>query len=705
MGPTHFWLPAHVAVRRLQATIQASLRGSRGRWAARNLPLALLAVLGAAALGLTLWAGTCGFEGCPTEAELRAFRPAEGGRILDREGELIGRIDPVRRLVVPLDRIPEHVRSAFIAVEDRRFREHRGIDLRSAFRALWRNTASLDVREGSSTITMQAARSAFLSHWEGERSWRRKLIELVLAERLEQALDKDRILELYLNVIYLGDDTYGVEAASRHWFGKSVADLSLAQAAALAALPRAPVHYDLRRQPARATERRDLVLTLMAEQGYITIEEAAHARRERLLPAPRGWTPAAEDGWAAEMTRQFLDSVLDPMQARRGDLVVLTTFDAEAQAAAERAASRAPWRRGRGPEVALVALDPRSGELRAVTGGREFLPGSFNRAVAAHRQAGSAFKPFVYLAALEAGLTPATLVDDEPVEIEEAGKLWRPANADDAYLGPVTLRRALARSANAATVRVSQAIGPASVVEAARRVGIRSPLKAVPSVALGSFEVTPLELAAAYAPFANGGLAVQPSFVVRVEDRNGKLLWESAPSDPVRVIDPRDAFLLNSMLQSAVDEGTGGAVRAGGVHVPMGGKTGTTNDNRDAWFVGFTPTLVAAAWVGDDARRPLGGQSWGASLAAPLWADFYRSGWADREEEVEGWPAPDGMVQVAIDAETGLLAGQFCPVTRVEWFRSGTEPDQECEEHAEGMFVFLEDVGRQIGKVFSDIFD
>jgi penicillin-binding protein 1A len=354
--------------------------------------------------------------------------------------------------------------------------------------------------------------------------------------------------------------------------------------------------------------------------------------------------------------------------------------------------------------MALVAIDPRNGELRAVAGGREFLPGGFNRAVAAHRQAGSAFKPFVYLAALEAGLTPATVVDDEPVEVEESGKLWQPANAGDEYLGPVTLRRALARSANAATVRVSQAVGPASVVQVARRMGISSPLKAVPSVALGSFEVTPLELAAAYAPFANGGFAVQPSFVLRIEDRRGKVLWEAEPTDPVRAIDPRDAFLLNSMLQSAVDEGTGSAVRARGVNVQMGGKTGTTNDNRDAWFVGFTPTLVAAVWVGDDARRPLGGRAWGASLAAPIWADFYRTGWEDREEG-DGWSAPRGLVQVTIDAETGLLAGRFCPLTRVEWFREGTEPDRECDEHREGMFVFLEDVGKKIGKVFSDIFD
>ena len=702
MGPTQFWLPAREVIERVAAAAGTWLRGPRGRWAARNLPLALLAALGAVALGFTVWAGTCGFEGCPSVAELRAFRPAEGGRILDREGELLGRIDPVRRLVVPLDQIPERVRAAFIAVEDRRFLEHDGIDLRSAFRALWRNAASLDVREGSSTITMQAARTAFLPHWEGERSWRRKLLELVLAERLEQALSKDEILQLYLNVIYLGDDTYGVEAASRHWFGKSVTQLSLPEAAALAALPRAPAHYDLRRQPGRATERRNLVLTLMAEQGFITDDEAEAARRERLRPAPRGWSPAAEDGWAAEMTRGLVDSVLGPGRKRLGDLVVFTTFDAAAQQVADRVGRRRG--RMRGPEMALVALDPGTGELRAVAGGREFLPGGFNRAVAAHRQAGSAFKPFVYLAALEAGLTPATLVDDEPVEIEEAGKVWRPANADDAYLGPVTLRRALARSANAATVRVSQAVGPASVVQAARRMGIVSPLRAVPSVALGSFEVTPLELAAAYAPFANGGYAVQPSFVLRIEDRRGQVLWEAEPTEPVRAIDARDAFLLNSMLQSAVDEGTGSAVRARGVHVQMGGKTGTTNDNRDAWFVGFTPTLVAAVWVGDDARRPLGGRAWGASLAAPIWADFYRTGWEGREES-DGWPVPEGLVQVTIDAETGMLAGQFCPVTRVEWFREGTEPDRECDEHREGMFVFLEDIGKKIGKVFSDIFD
>ncbi len=690
------------------ASLQSSLATLRGRLPAliaapgfrRVAARPLLALAAAAAAGVVAggaWLGSCGFDGCPSAEELRTWRPPEGGRILDRNGELLGRVESVRRVVVPLDRVPRHVRAAFIAVEDRRFFRHDGVDLRSTLRAAWRNAAAMDVREGSSTITMQAARSAFLTEYEGERSLRRKLLELVLARRLERALPKDRILELYLNVIYLGDDTYGVEAASRHWFGKGVDELSLAEGATLAAMPRAPAHYDPRRAPERARERRDLVLSLMVEQGFLTQEAAAAAARQPLRAARNGWAPEAPDNWAAAMARAFADSVLDG--GRPGDLVIATTFDLAAQRAAEQAV------RGSGrAEAALVALDPSSGALRAVAGGRRFLPGGYNRALDARRQPGSAFKPFVYAAAIEAGYTTASAVDDEPVEVRSGGTVWRPANASGEYLGRVTLRHALARSANAATVRVSQDVGPRRVVETARRLGIRSPLEPVPAVALGSFEVTPLELAGAYAPFANGGQAVSPHYVERIEDADGRVLWQAEPEAPRQVLDPRDAYLVHSMLESAIEEGTGWVVRARGVSVPMAGKTGTTNDNVDAWFVGYTPTLVAAVWVGHDERRPLGSRGSGSALAAPIWAEFYRAGW-DADAQDGAWTPPEGIVPAVIDAETGLLAGEYCPTTRVEWFRAGTQPTEYCDQHDSPIVTVFESIGEAIGRVFGGLFD
>jgi penicillin-binding protein 1A len=684
-----------LAARRGAIAREISARPALRRLLGRPL-LVAGAGLGVGVAGAAAWVGSCGFEGCPSTAELRAWLPPEGGRILDRNGELLGRVSSVRRLTVPLDQVPQHVREAFIAVEDRRFLEHAGVDLRSTIRAAWRNTAALDVREGSSTITMQAARSAFLTEYEGQRSLRRKLLEVVLARRLERALDKDEILGLYLNVIYLGDDTYGVGAASRHWFGKPVSELSLAEGAMLAALPRAPARYDPRSAPTRAVERRNLVLSLMVEQGFITADEAERASARPLKAARAGWQPEAPDNWAAAMVRDFADSVLKGRV--HGDLVIATTFDLAAQRAAEKAV------RGAGSaEAALAALDPRSGALRAVAGGRLYHPTGFNRALEARRQPGSAFKPFVYAAAIEAGYTTASAVDDEPVEVRSGNDIWRPANASGSYLGRVTLRHALARSANAATVRVSQDVGPAAVVETARRLGLRSPLQAVPAVALGSFEVTPLELVTAYAPFANGGSAVTPWFVERIEDAHGKVLWEAQPEPPRPALDPRDAFLVHSMLQSAVDEGTGWVVRARGVAVPMGGKTGTTNDNMDAWFVGYTPSLAAAVWVGHDERTPLGNRGQGGVLAAPIWADFYRAGWNGDGDA--GWAPPEGIVPAVIDDETGLLAGEWCPTTRVEWFRAGTQPTEPCEEHDMPITSVFGSLGEAVGKLFGGLFD
>jgi len=674
----------------------------------------LLLVLGLTfLLVLISWVGTCGYYGCPSTAQIQAFRPSEGSRVLDRSGKPIGRLTYVRRINVSVNNVPRSVRAAFIATEDRRFYYHGGVDWRSAGRALARNLSEISVREGFSTITMQVVRNAFLPHLSNQRSLRRKLIELELARRLERTLGKQQILETYLNVIYLGNGTYGVEAASRDLFGKSVGRVSLAEAATLAGLAKGPSLYAPRRHPDRARARRDLVLSLMAQEGYITPELAARTKQEPLQLAPAEWRPPQDRSYALDPIREAVDSVLGRDAATAGDLVVHSTLDAEAQQAAERAVriqgaaiQRQASRAGSKAEIegAMVALDPRTGEIRALVGGRKSVRRGFNRALAARRQPGSAFKPFVYAAALAAGYSPATILDDSPVEIEDVGRIWRPENFGGEYGGPLTLRRALMRSANAATVRLSQAVGERRIAALAQRSGIRSPMSAVPALALGALEVTPLELVAAYAPFANGGTRVQPYIVSRIEAADGTVLWQAPPRQSEQVLGRAEAFQITSMLQSVVDGGTGRVLRRMGVRGPVAGKTGTTNNGTDVWFIGYTPTLVAGFWFGYDSPRPISSNASGGRLAAPAWATFYLNGWHERSPS-GSWRAPRGLVERTIDASNGDLANQWCPDTQREWFKAGTEPTTICRTHDAPLLDQLEELGRKIGKALERIFE
>ena len=683
-------------------------------WGRRQwLPLTALAVAVLAVITLDAWLATCGFSGCPDRTAIRAYRPTEGGRILDRTGEVLGRITPVRRANVPLSAVPVHVRLAFIATEDRRFYQHNGLDWRGIGRASVRNTAALGVREGFSTITMQAVRNTFLAGRFRQRSFSRKLMEMRYARLLEQHLTKDEILQLYLNVIYLGNGVYGVEGASRDLFGKGVDKVTLAEGAMLAALPKAPSVYTPRRDPRRARARRDLVLSLMMREGYIDTARARTAAAQPLRIAKDEWERfASNEPSALTAVRAVVDSIVRKVGIEaEGDLIITTTLDITAQRAADRAVARRAaviqresnaWNRRQIGEVqgAMVALDVHTGEIRALVGSSRYERGGFNRALSAKRQPGSAFKPFVYLAALESDLTPATMVDDEPLEVRDAGRLWIPANYGHEYAGRMTFRSALATSSNVAAVRVSRAIGEARVVEAARRSGIQSPLQPVPAIALGAMEVTPVELVAAYAPFSNGGYRVTPHLVSRIETADGELLWSTRPAR-TPVLDPRDAFQITSMLRSVVDEGTGTAIRAAGIGTPVAGKTGTTNDGADVWFVGYTPTLVAGFWFGYDTRRSISGNANGGRHAAPAWADFYRAGWKE-DAESDGWRVPGGMRREMIDVETGLIAQEWCPVTRVEWFKAGTEPVEYCEEH-DHLDGWMGDFGSRIGRLLRRI--
>ena len=648
------------------------------------LPFAMVLV---AIWSFNIWLGTCGLEGCPSPASIRAFQPSEGGRILDRNGVLIGRLAVVRRVNVPLSAVPKHVQAAFIATEDRRFYEHNGLDWRALFRAMFRNVGAFGVREGFSTITMQVAHNSFLSKRYNGRSLRRKLVELRITRLLERELSKDQILEHYLNVIYLGNGVNGVEAASRDLFGVSVGQLTVAQGAMLAGLPKAPSSYSPRHDRLRAITRRNLVLGLMTEQGYLSSSIADRAKSERLRIAAEEWKPSfVDEPSAMDAVRAVVDSVM-PDLLKEGDVTVITTLDFTLQHAADRNVVRqaaAITRETRDAfghvsepaQGAYVALDPNTGDIVALVTGHRTQRGQFDRAISAHRQPGSAFKPFVYAAAMRAGWPPSTLVDDEPIEVDIGRTVWRPANYNNDYHGTETMRQALIASDNSATVRVSRTIGESSVITAARNNGIVSHLDPVPSIALGAEEVTPLEIVTAYAPFGNGGYRVRPRLVAKILAPDGTVLRDFQRGARVPAMDPRDAYEVTSMLRGVVDFGTGHAIRDAGITSPIAGKAGT-----DVWFVGFSPTLVAGIWFGYDTPRPISTNAAGGRLAAPAWAEIYRTGW--REPRGGNWTVPPGMVWAIIDPETGQLATEWCPHRVREAFKPNALPQEPCALHSE----------------------
>lgn len=676
--------------RRSWRTLLRPLR--RVHWSRRRVMFALAFLVIGIAIPATWWT-TCGFDGCPTMAELQTWRPTEGGAVLDVNGQLIGPLVAVKRVNVPLSKVPLTVQKAFIAVEDRRFRSHHGVDWRGVARATLVNIRALGVREGASTISMQLAKNVFLAHRASERSFGRKFLEWRYAGLLENALTKDQILERYLNAIYLGNGVFGVEGASRDLFGKSVANISLAEAAMLAGLPKAPSSYSPRRDRERARARRDVVLTILEREHVAPRAAIVAALAFDVRIMVEEWSPSrTTDSWALELARTAVDSLRAkgsiPAGLTNANLVVRTTFDRKAQRAAERAvargasqidAERGVWM-GSGEasaQGALVALDPATGAIRALVGGRRVERKGFNRALNARRQPGSAFKPFVYVTALQRGYTTATMVEDEPISIQAGSDVWTPANFDEEYGGRITLRQALVRSANAATVRVSRDIGIERVANTAQQLGIQSTLPNVPALALGSGEVTPIELTTAYAAFGNGGYRVTPHMLMSVDDAFGRKLWRGQTPSTIQVLDSSDAFLVTSMMRSVVDEGTGRAVRSAGIKGPVAGKTGTTNDGADVWFVGYTPTLVAAVWFGLDTPQPLGGSATGGHFAAPAWSEFVRDGWHSPSRDT-AWQPPRSLLPLQIDVASGTIASDWCGESRREWFKPGSEPHDQC---------------------------
>jgi penicillin-binding protein 1A len=607
------------------------------------LLLAVLAVAGVAVAAYVYWP-----TDLPPAKALEEYAPSVGSRVYADDDEFLTEFQAEKRIFVPLQQIPAALRNAIIAVEDARFYSHFGVDVRGILRAAYANFRHGRVVEGGSTITQQLAKVLFLTP---DRSFSRKVKEALLAFELEKRYSKDRLLELYLNQVYMGHGAFGVEAAARMYFGKSVQDLTLPEAAMLAALPRSPGNYSPFERPELAQRRRAIVVGRLLEHGYISEAEAKATNR-----APLGLVPSERRRGSGQYFLEYLQQSLEAKYGSdvlyKSGLAIYTTLDPVLQRAAEQAlrdglqslAGRQGARaaaRGKGgtapvaPEGAVVVLEAATGYVKALIGGDDFARTEFNRALHAHRQPGSAFKPFVYLAALEAGHAPTEILDDSPVRYVSAGKVWAPENYDGKFRGPVTLQQALEESINVPTIRLLEEIGVSPVIEAARRAGIQSPLPHDLTLALGSGDVTLLELTAAYGTFANQGIRMEPLMVRYVTDAQGRLVEENIPQGR-EAIDPGVANRLTEMLRGVVERGSGVGARV--LERPLAGKTGTTNDFSNAWFVGYTPSIVAGVWVGHDRPRSLGHDETGARAALPIWVAVMRT--ALRGQPVEDFPAP-----------------------------------------------------------------
>jgi penicillin-binding protein 1B len=628
---------------------------------------------------------------------LRNAQPVDG---LELEGEVLtGGADQSgedHRPIRLADLSPLLV-NAVLAAEDHRFFDHRGLDIYGLARAGWANLRAGRVRQGGSTITQQLVKIRLLTP---QRTLARKLQEAWLATLVEWRYSKDQILEAYLNEVYLGQRgtlaIRGVGAAARAYFTKEPHQLTAGEAALLAGMLRAPNTYSPVVDPARARDRRDSILARMHELRML--DDNAHARAQRepirafAQPGPGQMAPYFADHVRQEIERRFDENALKDRQITR----VFTTLDPPLQRFAENAIARGldrletstprlrrPDQRAR-LQAVLVALDPSTGEIRAFVGGRDYRASQFNRAAHARRQPGSAFKPFVYLAALRARdgaprFTAASFVDDAPLTLQVDRKPWTPRNYDDRYEGRVSVRRALEQSLNSATVRLAQAVGPATVLETARALGIAGSMAPVPAIALGVFEVTPLELARAYAAFANGGVRPEAVTAVRAlsgADPAGVPGGHEGP--PQAVISPAEAYLMTSLLGGVMRSGTGAPAQALGVPGEIAGKTGTTNDGRDAWFVGYSSRLLAVVWVGFDQDDAHGLN--GAQAALPIWADFMKQ--ALEAYPSPPFPIPPGLSIAEIDPTSGKRASASCPLVTREVFLTGTEPPA-CDEHGQ----------------------
>ena len=613
----------------------------------------------------------------PQIRELENYEPSAVTQVYSADRVLLAELFLEKRTPVPISQVPAYLKAALIATEDRQFYRHSGIDLRGILRAVVKDIRAGQFVEGASTITQQLAKTLFLTP---EKTIIRKIKEAILAIQLERRYTKDELLALYLNQIYFGSGAYGVESASRLYFGRPAAQMDLAQCALIAGLPQAPSRYSPLVNPDLAKKRRDLVLAIMRNQAIISPAQYQQAVNEPVA-AESPAAARANAPYFLQYIRPLLEAAVGPSLLYKGGLTVHTTLSHGIQQAAEKAiASALETLAGRmssaeknraAPQGALVALDIRTGGVLAMVGGSDFSKSVFNRAVAARRQAGSAFKPIVFALAIARGFTQASLMLDAPVVFKggEEQREWRPENYSRRYEGEMTLRTALAHSQNIPAVWLAERLGPSDLVQFAHRLGIESPLSTNLSVALGAASTTLIELTAAMAVFPQGGNHITPFGITEVLDRTGGLIWQAKPVVRPVLTAPQAAVMVD-MLQGVVREGTGRRARR--LNLPVGGKTGTTNDFKDALFIGFSPTIAAGVWVGMDDFSSLGDGETGARAALPAWIDFMAA--TRGESEPVYFAIPDGTHHAFMDPVTGrkMDGGEKNAVRAL--FVDGTDP-------------------------------
>jgi penicillin-binding protein 1A len=688
---------------------------SWGPW--HNLALVILLFMGTlgAGVGKATWDRICLGDRCPSIAQITVWEPEESSKLYAADGSLVHEFFFQRRTVIDIEDLPPYVTHAFVAIEDKRFFRHSGLDYLRTARATVEYAVFGAGRPGGSTITQQLARNQFRAQIGFEVSPSRKLKEAKVARDIERIYSKEEILEAYLNQINFGP-AHGIEAASQYFFGHPARELRLPEAALLAALPKAPSTYSPFRRPQAALGRRNLVLDLMVQQGYIT---AAEAEAAKAFPLPR----SRGEGEENEIAPYFVEWVRQEMDDRFGsDLYragfrIYTTLDLGMQALADSAlqahltfleeavpeyehmtyeeALKLPsdsidWTQTPYLQGMFVALDPKTGHVKALVGGRDWRHSRFNRATQALRQTGSVFKPFVYTAAIANDFPISYVIYDAPLELDQYDPegdstwIWSPKNYNDRFHGPMTLREALKRSVNVVTVKLGQEVGMETVAQLARSMGIRTPVPRVAAASIGAASVIPLHVAEAFTTYANLGVRVTPQAILRVEDKTGRVLYESHTESEV-ILDPQTAWVMLTVLRDVVNPGgTAGRIRRDYLapEIPAAGKTGTTNDESDIWFVGFTPELLAAVWIGLDNPTKIFDRAVGGGHAAPVWGAFMQRVYQNRPIP-DPWERPGGLVYRTVDKLSGKLATQYCPLDGIytEVYLPGTEPEEECDLH------------------------
>ncbi len=708
-----------------------------------KLPKLLLLATGFFAFGALgggwgAWRNLC--VDCPSIAQISTWEPEQTSKILSHDGRLVAEIGLERRTPVALETLPEYVAQAFVALEDKRFYSHHGFDIRGILRSAVRVVVNRSFAGGGgSTITQQLARNMFSDRIGREKRIARKLKELQVALALEHTYSKDQILEAYINQINYDRGWYGIQTASRNYFGKNASELNPAEGAMLAAIPNRPAYFNPIRNPENARRRRNLALGLMVRQGYLT-EVEGEEWKGWALPEAQAETREGLAPYFQEWVRQMLDDRFGD-QLYTGGLIVHTTLDLDIQKAAELSMAEGwaeiearpgyehplyeefadlsePFEISETPYLQglFIALDPQSGGVRAMVGGRDFRHSKFNRATQALRQAGSSFKPFVYTAALASGIPASHILVDAPVILPQVtGEEWKPQNFTEEFLGPITIREGLRRSINLIAIKLGLEVGLETVAQTAQRMGIRTEIERFPSTSIGAAEVIPLQMAEAYSTFATLGTRVRPQPILRVENPEGEILWEPQP-ERAQVLDSLTTRIMVSMLEDVVTRGTGANVRApdrGALpyEVPAAGKTGTTNDGTNVWFMGFTPNLMAAVWFGMDRPINIWERATGGGDAAPVWGQFMRRVYYGDSTQVyadsvfqargygadttavrgvrgyllpipEPWPILPGLISRQVDNRSGLLASRWCPADSAytEYYLPGTEPTEFCDQ-------------------------